>query len=363
MHGSEHRSEGSDGRKHHVHFTGRRQGLRQPAGCKQEADRRDVRGGPRGTREVEARAGGRAGRLLLGGGGRDDRHEGRDRARARVADGATGSLWRGRAARLRGARPLHDRDRGAGAGRHRPWPEGWLRPLRDARAARRGLHARAVELPLPHCRQLGRPGDHGRQRGGAEARRLDAARRRAVSGGIRPGEAAEGCVPASRAEPHAGGRRHRRRAGQHGVLHRLGGRRESDGRSVGRPVHQCRPRARRQGPGLRPARRRHVARRREPGRRRLLQLRAELLRHRADLRPQEGVGRLPRRIRRSDQEVRAGLAARGDDHTGTHGEGGGGDVRAEADRVGGARRRQDSRRSQVLHHGQGRARPTWRRRS
>ena len=67
------------------------------------------------------------------------------------------------------------------------------------------LHDRAVELPLPHRGQLGRPGADGRQRGGAEACGLDAARRRAVSGGIRPGEAAEGRVPASRAEPRAGG--------------------------------------------------------------------------------------------------------------------------------------------------------------
>ncbi len=39
------------------------------------------------------------------------------------------------------------------------------------------------------------------------------------------------------------------------------------------------------------------------GRRRLLQFRAELLRHRAHLCAQEGLGRLPRRLRRSHQEV------------------------------------------------------------
>ena len=160
------------------------------------------------------RAAGRAGRVLLGGRGCDGRHEGRDRAGAGLADGPAGALWRGRSARLRGARPLHDRHRRAGARRHLSRPQGRLRALRQARPGRRGLHDRAVELSLSHRRQLDHPGADGGQHGGAEARGLDAAGGASGSRSVRPGQAAEGRVPAPRAQPPADGRDHCRRPGR-----------------------------------------------------------------------------------------------------------------------------------------------------
>ena len=125
----------------------------------EEGDHRRVRGGARGAGAVETAADRRAGRVLLGGGRCDDRHDGRDRAGAGVADGPAGALWRRRAARVRGARPLHDRDRRGGAVGPRSGSEGGLRALREARPARRRLHDRAVELSLSHGRQL----DHSRR--------------------------------------------------------------------------------------------------------------------------------------------------------------------------------------------------------
>ena len=78
----------------------------------------------------------------------------------------------------------------------------------------------------------------------------------------------------------------RQRRGPTSSLHRLGRRRaRRPGRRPASAFIGDQPRARRQGPGLRPRRRRSRPRGREPGRRRVLQLRPELLRHRADLRP------------------------------------------------------------------------------
>ena len=54
-------------------------------------------------------------------------------------------------------------------------------------------------------------------------------------------------------------------------------------------LHDARPRARRQGPGLCAARRQARPRGRQPGRRRLLQFRPVLLRHRAHLCAREGL--------------------------------------------------------------------------
>ena len=132
----------------------------------------------------------------------------RDRARTRLADGPAGALRRRRAARLRGARPPHDRDRRGGAGAGRCRAEGRLLPLDHARAAGRGVRHRAVELPVSHGGQLGRPGADGRQRRDAEARGADAAGRRALPQGLRRGRAARGRVPDPRADPRPDGRKH-----------------------------------------------------------------------------------------------------------------------------------------------------------
>ena len=71
------------------------------------------------------------------------------------------------------------------------------------------------------------------------------------------------------------------------------------------PLHRRRPRARRQGPGLCARRRQPRPRGREPGRRRLLQLRPVLLRHRAHLRAREALRRVRRRRGRADAQIRA----------------------------------------------------------
>ena len=66
-------------------------------------------------------------------------------------------------------------------------------------------------------------------------------------------------------------------------LHRLGRRRPRDRARRGRHLRRARARARRQGPGLCARRRQSRPRGREPGRRRVLQFRPVLLRHRAHL--------------------------------------------------------------------------------
>ena len=67
-----------------------------------------------------------------------------------------------------------------GARRPRRRAEGKLHALRAARAARRGVHRRGLELPVPHRGQQRGAGAHGGQRGGAQALRADAAVRRAL---------------------------------------------------------------------------------------------------------------------------------------------------------------------------------------
>ena len=212
---------------------------------------------------------------------------------------------------------------------------------------------RAVELPLPHRRQLGHPGADGRQRGGAEARRLDAAGRRAVSGGIRPGEAAEGRVPASRAEPRAGGEIIA--GGLANMVCFTGsvaGGKAMEEASAGRFINVGLELGGKDPAYVRPdANMAHAVENLVDGA--FFNSGQSCCAHRADLRPQEGVGRLPRRLRRSDEEVRAGLAARRGDDARPHGEGRGGGVRPEADRVGRAGRRQGPHRPQGLPDGQG----------
>ena len=149
----------------------------------------------------------------------------------------------------------------------------------------------------------------------------------------------ERCVPAPGARSPANRRDHRRRLREHGVLHRVGGGWQGHGTGGGGAVHQRGSRARWQGPRLRAAGRQPAPRDREPGGRCLLQFRAELLRHRAHLRPRECLVRLSRRLRGSHAEVRARLTARPRDDAGPDGASRGGGVRAEANRVGRAGRR------------------------
>ena len=81
-------------------------------------------------------------------------------------------------------------------------------------------------------------------------------------------------------------------------LHRLGRRRQGDRARRRRHLRLARAGARRQGPGLCAAGREARPRDREPRRRRLLQFRPVLLRHRAHLCAREGLRAVPRRLRR-----------------------------------------------------------------
>ena len=76
-------------------------------------------------------------------------------------------------------------DRAAGARRYRRRAEGRLHAFRAARAARRRVHRGGLELSVSHRREQRRPGDHGRQRRGAEALGADAALRGTVRGVLR----------------------------------------------------------------------------------------------------------------------------------------------------------------------------------
>ena len=73
----------------------------------------------------------------------------------------------------------HRRER---AGADRPRAEAGLQALRRARAGRHRAHRRAVELSLSHGGQFGRARADGRQCRAAEARRADAAGRRSLPG-------------------------------------------------------------------------------------------------------------------------------------------------------------------------------------
>ena len=129
-----------------------------------------------------------------------------------------------------------------------------------------------------------RPGADRRQCGDPQACGADHPGRRALPEGDGPGR------PARRASSRTSSSRHDQTSA-HPVegprrprqLHRLGRRRPGDRDGGGRHLHVARPRARRQGPGLCPRRCQSRPRHREPRRRRLLQFRPVLLRHRAHL--------------------------------------------------------------------------------
>ncbi len=243
-----------------------------------------------------------------------------------------------------------------------PGPKERLQALHHARAARHRADDRAVELPLHDRRQLGRPGADGRQRRDPEARRADAARRRALPDGGRPGRPAGGPVPAPLPRPRADRPHPDGRHGRPPRLHRLGRRRPRDGGGGGRHLHLDGPRARRQGSGLCPGRLRPRSHRRERRRRRLLQLRPVLLRRRAHLRPPRRLRRVPRRLRRDGEGLQARRSAgRGDDAR-AHGAAGFGRHGARPDRGRAAGRREGAYRHESLRaRGAGLA-PTWRRR-
>ena len=176
---------------------------------------------------------------------------------------------------------------GAGAGRGQR--QGRLPPLREEGSARRGHGHRAVELSLPHRGQHDRAGADGRQRRDPEACRADAAGRRALRRGLREGRPAEGRVPEHRPEPRPDREAARLRQDRPCQFHRLGGRRPRHREGRGRHLHDARAGTRRQGPGLCAARRQARPCGRQSRRRRLLQFRPVLLRHRARLCAREGL--------------------------------------------------------------------------
>ena len=127
------------------------------------------------------------------GGRRHARHERRDRARARLADGPAGPLWPASCAAFeeRARYMIGIADESARAHRTRARRTGFT-ALHQARAARRRLRRRAVELSLSHRGQHDRAGADGRQRRDPEARSADAAGRRALRQGVRGRRPAEG---------------------------------------------------------------------------------------------------------------------------------------------------------------------------
>ena len=277
----------------------------------QKRNRRDVvqrarraEGVAQGSGQGARRAGGRRRRRAEGDGAGDRRG-------ARLADGPADPLRPGRTARPRRARPLHGLDRRRDAGADRAQGRApRLRALHRARAGGDRLHHRAVELSLSDDRQLRRAGADRRQCRAAEAGGADLAGRRSLPEGVRSDRPAEGPADSHRARARPDGSDHRRRPCRPCRLHRVGRRRADHGAGGGGNVHHPRPRTRRQGSGLCDARGQPEVRGRESGRRRLLQFRPVLLRHRAHLRPRVALRRLPRGLCRADLAIRARRSAR-----------------------------------------------------
>ena len=125
---------------------------------------------------------------------------------------------------------------------------------------------------------------------------------------------ARGRVPGAAPEPRGHGARDPRPARRFRRLHRLGRGRPCGAACGGGSLHRHRPRTRRLRSGLRPARRQPRARDREPRRRRVLQLRAILLRHPAHLRARAPVRPVRRGLGGPDAQVRARQPGRSRDH-------------------------------------------------
>ena len=155
------------------------------------------------------------------------------------------------------------------------------------------------------------PGAGGRQRGDPEARRADAAGRRALPEAMDGGGLPEGPVPATWCSPMTRRARMLSLRLSSTTCNFTGS--VAGGRAIERAAAgtftSARPRTRRQGPGLCARRREPRPRDREPRRRRVLQFRPVLLRHRAHLRAREPLRPLRRRRRGADQDLRARRSA------------------------------------------------------
>ena len=195
-----------------------------------------------------------------------------------------------------------------------PAGESRLPPLHRPRAARHRDGDRAVELPVSHRDQHHRARPARRQRHHLEARRADAARRRAHRRGVPARRPAEGSVSQSR--PIARADREAARLGpdRPHQFHRLGRRGPRHRARRCRHLRVARARARRQGPGLCPRRRQARSRDRESGRRCLLQFRPMLLRGGAHLCRCRRLRRLRRWLRRSHPQICRRQSARRRDH-------------------------------------------------
>ena len=180
-----------------------------------------------------------------------------------------------------------------------------VRALCGARAGRHRLHHRAVELPLPDGRELGRACADRGQRRSAQTRRADAAGRRPIPEGVRRRRpACRGCSPTS---CWSTARRKPIIAGGHVDHVAFTGSVEA-GRAMERAAAGTFTTLGLELGGKDPAyvapRRQFEVRNRKPGRRRLLQFRAMLLRHRAHLRPRVRLRRFREGVRRADGAIR-----------------------------------------------------------
>ena len=158
--------------------------------------------------------------------------------------------------RLPGARAVHVRHRREALAESAVEPKGGLPALHPPRAARRRARGRALELPLAHLGERGGARAARRQQRDPQDGGADAARRRALRRGVRGRRACpRACSSSCTSTTTQVGAHHRRPAHRLRRLHRLGGGRPRGAARRGRALHRHRPRARRQGPGLRARRR------------------------------------------------------------------------------------------------------------
>ena len=271
-----------------MHLADRRIGV-----CRTSSD--GARHRDRGGRESAPRAeglgeapAGRADRAREGRRRAAQRDEGRGGGRACPHDGPAGALWRRVRWRQRTHR-IYGVDRGTVAGAA---GGGGVRPVRApdrARAARRRLRHRALELPLSDRDQHHRPGADRRQRGGDQACHADPSGRRAdrprLPRGGPAGERLRQCLP----RPCRNREADRGRRVRLHQLHGIGQWRPRHRARRGGHLHRPGARARRQGSRLcHGGRRRRLGGRRAHGRC-ALQFGTVLLRHRAYLRRQATV--------------------------------------------------------------------------
>ena len=154
--------------------------------------------------------------------------------------GRPSALRAERSARHARTRAPHDRDRAAGARRHRRGAEGGLHALRAARAARRRVHGRGLELSVPHRREQRGAGADGGQRRDPQAFGADAAVRRALRECLAGRGSAGGRVPGSASSHEDTDRIDPRSARRLRRVHRLGGRRPRRAARRGGALHRRR---------------------------------------------------------------------------------------------------------------------------